>query len=146
MMDATARALVVQKALAWEGTPYKHMGFARGVAADCVMFLVSVFCLETKLVPFFDPRPYPRDWHLHRSEERYLEGLTRYAERVEEALPGDVVTYRFGRCVSHAGIVLDGEYLIHAWAKVGRVTRTERWDPALEGRLDGYWRVNAWAA
>ena len=35
------------------------------------MLLVRVF-VDTGLCPPFDPRPYPVDWHLHRSEERYL--------------------------------------------------------------------------
>ncbi len=132
---------VVAAALAWEGTPFVHMGFERGVKADCIMFLIGVFCRDTNLVPFFDPRPYPRDWHLHHGRERYLEGLMRYADPVDDPRPGDIAVYRWGRCISHAALVLDDEYVIHAWIKAGRVTRTERWEPALLNRLKGYWRI-----
>ena len=35
------------------------------------MLLVRVYC-DLGLVEPFDPRPYTRDWFLHRNEERYL--------------------------------------------------------------------------
>lgn len=131
---------VVEAARTWIGTPYQHMGFSKGVAVDCLMLLIGVFCVDTGLVPMFDPRPYTRDWALHRGEERYLAGITRYAEPVSAPQDGDIATYRFGRCVSHAGIV-DGDYLIHAYSLAGCVERTERWAGDLESRFAGFWRL-----
>ena len=54
---------------------------------------------------------YPRDWHLHRSAERYLETVLARATEISEdaARPGDVVLYRFGRAFAHGAIVLDPE-------------------------------------
>ena len=53
----------------------------------------------------FDPRPYPFDWHLHRSEERYLGFVFDRSREVTEPQPGDVMVLRYGRCYSHGGIV-----------------------------------------
>ena len=45
------------------------------------MLLVRVYC-DLGLVAPFDPRPYTRDWMLHRDEERYLGFLLARAREV----------------------------------------------------------------
>jgi hypothetical protein len=101
------------------------------------MLLVRVF-VDSGLCQPFDPRPYPPDWHLHRSEEKYL-GFV-FDRTREVFLPsanpsaerrgleggtargavktGDVVVFRFGRCYSHGGIVVETDPLaiVHAYA------------------------------
>lgn len=89
------------------------------------MLLVRVF-VDSGLVPPFDPRPYPPDWHLHRSEERYLGFVfDRCRERAadEPAEPGDVAVFRYGRCWAHGGIVTVGRPLtiVHAFLPAGCV-------------------------
>jgi hypothetical protein len=81
------------------------------------MLLVRVFC-DLRLVPPFDPRPYTRDWFLHRSEERYLGALLARAREVRAPGLGDIVLFRIGRCFGHGGIVsrLEQLSLIHAFA------------------------------
>lgn len=123
------------------GVPYRHQADVFGLGVDCAMLLVRVFC-DLGLVPPFDPRPYATDWHLHRSEEKYLGGVMRYAVKVDEPQPGDVALFKFGRCLSHGGIVdqITPEItMIHADLNAGCVERTEvrRW----ADRLAGYWRV-----
>ena len=54
-----------------------------GVGVDCAMMLVRVFC-DLGLVEPFDPRPYTRDWMLHRDDERYL-GISARASAHEVA-------------------------------------------------------------
>ncbi len=134
----TTRADIVAAATAWIGTPYHSGADLLGVGVDCAMLPVRVFC-GLGLVPLFDPRPYPHDWMLHRSEERYLGWVERWAERVENAQPGDLVLFRFGRCVSHGGIVCERGYMIHAHLPAGRVTRAEIAPYA--SRLHSYWSV-----
>jgi NlpC/P60 family putative phage cell wall peptidase len=102
--EAAARAAIVAAAREWIGTPYHHMADVKGVGCDCAMLLVRVY-VDLKLVEPFDPRPYTRDWHLHRSEERYLGFLLARAHEVASPLPGDVILFRYGRCFSHGGIV-----------------------------------------
>ena len=102
-MDAQ-RSAVVAEARTWIGTPYHHAADVKGHGVDCAMLLVRIYC-DLGLVDRFDPRPYTRDWFLHRDEERYLGYLFARAREVPEPLPGDVVVFRVGRCFAHAGIV-----------------------------------------
>jgi cell wall-associated NlpC family hydrolase len=141
-MNTERQHLIVAEAEKWLGTPYHHAGDVLGFGVDCAMLLVRVFC-DLKLVPMIDPRPYPPDWHLHQSGERFLGWVTQYAQRVKVPEVGDVPMFRFGRALSHGGIVCDitnGEpYMIHADLKAGRVERCEV--RAHADRLVGYWRV-----
>ncbi len=116
------RAAVVATARSWVGTPYHNCADLKGVGVDCGMLLVRVFC-DTGLVEPFDPRPYPPDWHLHRSTERYLAFIYERGKEVAAAQPGDVVVYRFGRCYSHGGIITAAEPLtiVHAYQPARKV-------------------------
>ena len=98
------RNLIVTEARSWIGTPYHNCADIKGVGCDCGMLLVRVF-VDLKLIPPFDPRPYTADWHLHRSEERYLDSLLSRAKKIDAPLPGDVVLFRVGHCYSHGGVV-----------------------------------------
>ncbi len=129
---------IVQAARAWVDTPYHHAADVRGVGVDCAMLLVRVFC-DLGVVPQFDPRPYPPDWMLHRSDERFLAWVRQSATRVEIPQEGDVALFRFGRCVSHGGIVCEPGYMIHAHLPAGRVMRAEM-APYLH-RLHSFWRA-----
>jgi NlpC/P60 family putative phage cell wall peptidase len=133
--------IIVQEARKWLNTPYHHCGDVLGVGVDCAMFIVRVFC-DTGITPPVDPRPYSPDWHLHRSEEKFFGWFRDRAFQVDEPRPGDIPLFRYGRCVSHCGILetLDPEpIMIHASLEAGKVERAEvrRW----EDRLVGYWRV-----
>ena len=105
-MSDAARAAVVAEARSWIGTPYHHAADVKGRTGgvDCAMLLVRVYC-DRGLVEKFDPRPYTRDWFLHRNEERYLGFLLARSCEVCRSLEGDIVLFRFGRCFAHAGIV-----------------------------------------
>lgn len=81
------------------------------------MLLVRVYA-DLGLIEPFDPRPYTRDWFLHRSEEKYLGHLFDRAHEVREPGLGDVAVFRIGRLFAHAGIVsrLEPLAVIHAFA------------------------------
>ena len=117
--NAGERARVVAEARRWVGTPYHPAADVRGAGVDCGMLVVRVF-VDTGLVPPFDPRPYPPDWHLHRGEERYL-GFVRAragAVPLADAAPGDVIVFRYGRSYAHGGILTstDPLTLVHAFS------------------------------
>ena len=72
-MSDAERAMVVAEARSWIGTPYHHAADIKGKngGADCAMLLVRVYC-DLGLVEKFDPRPYTRDWFLHRNRSAIL--------------------------------------------------------------------------
>ena len=124
--DTGRRTDVVAEARTWIGTPYHHAADVKGVGCDCGMLLVRVY-VDLGLVAPFDPRPYTRDWHLHRSEERYLGLLLERTSKVAAPAPGDVALFRYGRCFSHGGIVTRAEPLtiVHAFHPAGLVLEEE---------------------
>jgi hypothetical protein len=121
-----SRADLIAEARAWIGTPYHNCADIKGVGTDCGMILVRTH-VDIGLVPPFDPRPYPSDWHLHRSEERYLRFLSDRARGVKKPKPGDVIVLKVGRCYSHGGIVtiVDPLTVVHAVHQYGRVVEEE---------------------
>ena len=116
------RGQVVAEARKWIGTPYHNCADVRSAGVDCGMLLVRVFA-DTGLVESFDPRPYPPDWHLHRSDERYLGWLFDRTGEVESPGLGDVIVFKYGRTFSHGAIVtgLDPITVVHAFQPYGRV-------------------------
>ena len=138
-MTPEQKQSVVTEVHSWLGTPYHHQGGIKGVGVDCAYLLIRVFH-NCGLIPDIDPRPYPMDWHLHRSEERYLSGVLDHAEKVDDPQPGDVALYQFGRCISHGAIVIDWPTIIHAHKGEGCVLADGN-GGYLEGRLAGFWRL-----
>lgn len=106
----------VAEARTWLGTPWHHEGGVKGAGVDCAMLLVRVFG-SVGMIPDIDPRPYPIDHMLHSPDERFMGWLQQYAADVTEGdpQPGDVVIYRMGRCFSHAAIVTEWPFIIHAF-------------------------------
>jgi NlpC/P60 family putative phage cell wall peptidase len=120
MVKQGTREAVVAEAYSWLGTPYHHQARIKGVGVDCAMILCEVYH-AAGLIPHIDPRPYAPDWHLHRDEERYLGWLYDYGLPTGNPKPGDVGLWRFGRCFSHAGIVVSESGVIHAYLRQGVV-------------------------
>lgn len=120
--EAEQRAAIVAEARKWIRTPYHNCADVRGAGVDCGMLIVRVF-VDTGLCAPFDPRPYPRDWHLHRGDERYLGFVFDRTAEVEAPQLGDVAVFRFGRCYSHGGIVTVTQPLtiVHAYYQARRV-------------------------
>lgn len=107
------RLAIVEEAKTWLGTPYHHQAQVKGAGVDCVQILIAVYNKVLGIEPP-DIGYYAPDWMLHREEERYLGGLKKYAVQVNAPLAGDIVMYKFGRCFSHSGIVVDWPLIIHA--------------------------------
>lgn len=133
------REKIAADALSWIGTPYLHQGFVKGKqgGVDCAMILVGIFA--DYIEPGFDPRPYPMQWHLHRNEERYLNWFTKYAHKVDVPQVGDVALFRFGRTVSHSGVIVDKDIMVHDYRQAGAVIAENV--SAHASRLDSYWSV-----
>ena len=58
---------------------------------------------------------YVQQWHLHRSEELYLNHVRALgAVEVAAPQPGDFALFHVGRVYSHGAIVIDWPRIIHA--------------------------------
>jgi len=142
----TLREAVAAEACSWLGTRYHHCADIKGAGVDCAMLLVRVYAACGLIPASLDPRPYAPDWHLHRSEEKYLGWLQQYGALQTAGQPevGDVVAWQFGRTYSHAAIVMGSgprAPIIHAlrpahavvWGQLDDVDLAAR--PALRYRL-----------
>lgn len=122
--ETELRAAVIAEAMKWQGARYIQQASVPYQAIDCAMLLVRCW-VDSGIFQPFDPRPYPPNWHLHHSDERYLGWMQTLAREVETPRPGDVVIWRFGRCFSHGGIVVNERNdIMHALAEHGRCMRT----------------------
>jgi cell wall-associated NlpC family hydrolase len=128
-MSDSQRAAFIAEAKTWLGTPFRDQADVKGGGVDCAMLLVRA-AVDTGLVPPFDPRPYPPQWHLHRDEERFLGIVSRLGTEVRRApIPGDVIVYLVARCFAHGGIIIEmpgsspgtGTHVLHAYYKTGHV-------------------------
>lgn len=123
--EAEQRRAVVAEARSWIRTPYHHAARVKGVGVDCAQILVGVFSSVGLIKPMKLP-PYPPDWHLNRSAERYLGIILELArEHPGPPAPGDVALFQFGRCFSHGGIVTEWPRMVHAWMPAGRVIEVD---------------------
>jgi NlpC/P60 family putative phage cell wall peptidase len=134
------RQQIITAARGWLGTPFHHEGRVKGAGVDCLQLLIAVYS-EVGLLPPVEPEHYPWDWHFHRSEERYLQGVAQHARQVPAAEPGDIDLFKFGRCVSHAAIVLDWPRCIHAYFGQGVVEVDAVQGAELADRLHSFWSV-----
>lgn len=150
VLEQDWRGALIAEARKWIGTPYHSCADVRGAGVDCGMLLVRVF-VDAGLCAPFDPRPYAEDWHLHRSEEKYLNFVEGRLKEVREPKPGDVVVFRYGRCYSHGAIITKAVPLtiIHAFQPAGMVFEEEvssnaaLCDPCRTPKFFSYWENSA---
>lgn len=114
---------VIREARSWIGTPYHHQANIKGVGVDCGMLPIEVYA-ACELIDWFDPRPYERQFHLHRDAEWYQAYCLMKLTPVPEPLPGDMALFKVGRIFSHGAIVTRWPTVVHAMAKE-RVTLEE---------------------
>lgn len=134
------RDKIVEEAKSWVGTPYHSGANIKGVATDCGQILIEVYG-NVGLIEKFNVEAYAMDWAMHRSEEKYLSFVKQHCERVDKWQKGDIVLYKFGRCVSHSGIFIDDKgNMVHALANVG-VIYAHYLEGDLKDRVYGFYRV-----
>jgi cell wall-associated NlpC family hydrolase len=133
-------------ALSWLNTPYHSMAKIKGVGVDCAQLLIGVY-EEIGILPLGEiaPGAYTHDFHLHRSEEKYLYWVEKYCYKITAPKPGDIALFKFGRCISHGAIVLDWPLVIHAYVGYGVIL--SNYDDAIlkdncgKSRLFGLYRI-----
>jgi cell wall-associated NlpC family hydrolase len=114
------RASIVRAAKEWLGTPYHHHARVKRAGADCAMFPLAVYQECGVLPREYRPPHYSVQWHLHRSEELYLNEIEKFVVEINSPpLPADFVVFRFGRTFSHGAIVVEWPIVIHAYIPHG---------------------------
>lgn len=122
MMDT--RANIIIEAFTWVGTPYHHQARVKGVGVDCAQLVAGV---AENVFPRLKPintEVYSVEWHMHNREEKMcqiIESFNCESKPVEERLPGDILTFQFGRVQSHMGILINDGQFIHARLDIGKV-------------------------
>ncbi len=131
------RAAVVAEAMRWIGTPYHHAAKLFGVGVDCATLIAAVY-ENVGLIEPVDIPPYSPQWHLHRKIEKYKDAVLLRARAIPEAdaLPGDVVLYRWGHVKAHGGIIgaRGWPFIIHAYSRAGQVIEADGRGGDLEGK------------
>lgn len=126
--EAQCRQAVIDEAVTWLRTPWAHNRRVKGAGVDCGLFVGSVYVAVGLLswsvfLPEGEPEPkYQADWMLHRDEERFRGAFEVFADPVDRPLAGDIALWKYGRCFSHAGIVLDWPQIIHCFRPERGVT------------------------
>lgn len=113
---------IAAAAMRWLGTPHVNQARIKGIGVDCGMLLIGA--LEDAGMIAKDAitvAPYSNEWHLHHSEEWFLSYVRKYCEPVAEQdmSIGDFLMYQYGRCVSHGGIYIGHQQIIHAVIEKG---------------------------
>lgn len=124
------RSRILEVGQTWFGTRWHHRQCVKGAGVDCGRFIHAVY-FESGLVPAADFGSYPADWMQHRSEERFLGWVEKYADRVDAPQPADIVVWRYGHCFSHGGIVFDWPTVLHSYRRERGVV----WGDATKGEL-----------
>jgi cell wall-associated NlpC family hydrolase len=135
--EAQQRQAVVDEAWTWLHTAYHHGARVKHVGVDCAQILIGIYS-NVGLIEAFDTGPYPHDWHLHRSTERYLGWLSKHAHEVKTPGVGDVVMFKFGRCFAHGAVLVSEAAVIHSYLGTGVIHSRLR-DAPLHGRQRQYW-------
>jgi NlpC/P60 family putative phage cell wall peptidase len=122
------REAILKEAEAWLGTSYQHQAFIKGKACDCAGFVLGV-ALQLEMIGDEDIEkvpPYSKEWHMHNSEEQLIGVIESFGCTeipTDEAQPGDIVAFKFGRVTSHLAILVEDNYIIHARQDIGRVCK-----------------------
>lgn len=107
-MTDIQRAAVIKEAQEWVGTPYRGWSCIKGVGTDCGQLIYGVF-RACGLVPVMElPTDYSLQMAQHQTSTEYMDIIDKYFEVVPEAeaKPGDLVCYKLGLSMAHAGIII----------------------------------------
>ena len=113
---------IINEARSWIGTKWIHGQALKGVGTDCVHFLIAIAKTFNWIPQNYKPPVYNQDWALHNEESILLKELEKFCYKIESPFQvGDVLTFIFGKCVSHAGIYIGDNKMVHAYIRRGVV-------------------------
>ena len=117
-------AAVVDEALSWMGTPYRHQASRKHVGCDCLGLVRGVwrgvYGREAER-----PDAYAPDWAEAGEDERLLAGICRHfsEKSLASAGQGDLLLFRWRPHLpaKHAGILIGDARFVHAYQGAGQV-------------------------
>lgn len=136
--EAEIRSALVMEARTWLRTPWHHRARVKGAGVDCAQLVNAVY--HAVVGTALSEVDYSIDHFIHREGGALLPELEAIASIVPSARPGDIVVYRFGRAMSHAGIVTAWPDIIHAYRVEGRVVLGDGDGGRLAGRERCFYR------
>ena len=143
-MTPEQRTQVIAVARAWLRTPYQHRQMVKGAGCDCAMFPLAVYRECGLIAGDFEPPEYSMQWHLHHSEEKYLEAIQPLCREIEgPPLPADFAVVKFGRAFSHGMIVVEWPLIIHSYVPHGVQYGNALQDAELKGREIKFFEVKS---
>jgi cell wall-associated NlpC family hydrolase len=141
-MTPEQREAVIAEAKTWLGTPWRHMQRLKGVGVDCANLPADVY--EKCGVIDHLEADYPRQWMLHRKQDRFIEWIVFAGGReitFDELLPGDLILWKFGLTYSHSGFWLGDGVILHAYIGQGVVYGDMNRDIDLKERERRYFTI-----
>jgi NlpC/P60 family putative phage cell wall peptidase len=129
---------VVELAITWIGTPYRHQAARKGIGCDCLGLVRGIWTELYGSAPEL-PAPYAADWAEFGGEDRLLMAAERYMAGAKEARveAGRLLLFRWRPQLpaKHAAIALDGGRMIHAYE--GQMVTISAIVPSWHRRLAG---------
>jgi len=93
---------------------YEHRGTTRN-GCDCTGLIIGAL-RELGYLKDYKLRSYPLDWNLHAKADNYIiEEVSKFADEITEPDIGDLVLFRFGRCVAHIGVIIENGLFVHCY-------------------------------
>lgn len=141
-MQKNIRQIIVNEAMTWLKTPWHHQANIKNVGVDCCQLIIEVYKSCNLLTQDFNVQNYAKDWHLHRTEQMFLFYVYQHCIKVDKALKGDIALFSFGRTISHGGIMINDNEVIHAFIDVKQVCISDlSTNIDLKNRLHGFYRL-----
>lgn len=111
---------IASAALEYLGTPHKNQAKVKGKGVDCGMLLIASLedagAVDKNSIKI---TPYSNEWHLHHSQEWFLNYVTTYCDKVEDLQVGDFIMYQYGRCASHGAVYIGNGVVCHSLVDKG---------------------------
>jgi len=116
---------IVAEAKNWLGVKYQHRGISKR-GCDCTGLIIGVL-QSLSYMPGYKLREYPKDWNLHAGAGDYIrEEISKVADKVNDSSKqaGDILLFRFGKCIAHCGIFIGKAVFVHCYLGSGKVCKS----------------------
>jgi len=143
MQDVNTNIVTAAKEWASAKVCFRHRGISRS-GCDCSGFFVGIL-KELGYIPKYRLRDYAEDFNLHNGADEYLtECLLQLCDTInkKQLVPGNIITFKYGRCVSHLGIIIKPPIFAHAYKWAGRVALSSIQSGEFKKRLAGCYQIN----